>query len=101
MWIEWRQWVSAWLHRVADRIWIEDPVVVEPAPPMAGICVPVDFPALLRARFLVVQNESARPEASGEAKRHDVYARLIKDFPDVSKHVLANVIQIALEGRVK
>ena len=35
-------------------------------------------------------------DVSSEAKRHAVYARLIKDFPDVSRRELALAIEIAL-----
>ena len=35
-------------------------------------------------------------EASGEAKRHAVYAQLIKDFPAISHRNIAMAIEIAL-----
>ncbi len=35
-------------------------------------------------------------EASGEYKRHQVYAQLIKDFPRVSKRTIGLAIELAL-----
>jgi hypothetical protein len=40
--------------------------------------------------------EQARREASGESKHHQVYARLIKDFPDQPHRVLGLAIELAL-----
>ena len=42
-------------------------------------------------------NEHNR-EASGENKRHQVYARLLKDFPHRSHRKIALAIEAALEG---
>ena len=34
------------------------------------------------------------PDRSGESKRHQVYARLIKDFPTLPKRMLALAIEM-------
>ena len=39
---------------------------------------------------------TVNPALGGEAKRHQVYARLIKDFPDAPKRELSLAIELAL-----
>lgn len=39
--------------------------------------------------------------ASGEAKRHQVFAKMIKEFPGVRKRVLGLAIEMAMDERVK
>ena len=51
---------------------------------------------LLRARELTAV---PRPDGmGGEAKRHAVYARLIKDFPDTNKRALGLAIEMVLRA---
>ena len=49
---------------------------------------------ICRARTLCV--EWQRPDLSGEFKRHQVFARLIKEFPQVEHRKLALAIELAL-----
>jgi hypothetical protein len=51
-------------------------------------------PFLLRARELTATAELL--DASGEYKRHTVYAQLIKEFPQVAKRVLSLAIEQGL-----
>jgi hypothetical protein len=46
-----------------------------------------------RASALCFENEGS---ASGESKRHQVYARLIKEFPEAKKRRLALAIEVAM-----
>lgn len=56
----------------------------------------VNAEVLERAKVLT----STQPAAmGGEAKRHAVYARLIKDFPQHSKRELALAIELALSPK--
>jgi len=72
--------LAAWLRRLAA--WID---------------VPAPLDALAeRSYFLVRHQESQNPHSAGESKRHQVYARLIKEFPTRSKRELARAIEDAL-----
>ena len=51
---------------------------------------------LMRATELCVEAEKTFGSGYGEAKRHAVYAKLIKDFPQRTKGELADAIQIAV-----
>lgn len=53
-------------------------------------------PVLARAVALTREQESRWPERSGEAKRHQVYALLLKEFPDTSKRSVSRAIEDAL-----
>ena len=70
------------LREVAD--WIE------PA------CVSVGS---LGTRASVLVRQAEQLETSGEHKRHRVYARLIKDFPDIRPRVLGLAIEMAMQDR--
>jgi len=48
-----------------------------------------------RAKILVTSIDKA--EQSGEWKRHQVYARLIKEFPQISRKDLGLAIEIAVQ----
>jgi hypothetical protein len=76
-----RQTVATWLRRLAD--WI----CPLPPPPTTA----VDDRALVLARML-----QSMTKASGEYKRHEVYARLIKEFPAVPRRDLALAIELAV-----
>lgn len=52
--------------------------------------------ALDRAKGLCTYHDDASAKFSGEFRRHQVYARLIKDFPGVKKHRLGLLIEIAM-----
>ena len=54
----------------------------------------VSTPVLTRAATLIRDADTTL--SGGEAKRHTVYARLIKDFPGTSKRELALAIELAL-----
>jgi hypothetical protein len=75
-----RTTLAAWLRRLAA--WIDEP------PPLDALAE--------RAYALVRHEESQNPHSSGESKRHQVYARLIKEFPTRSKRVLSRAIEDAL-----
>jgi len=50
-----------------------------------------------RARVLCAeQDERCALGTSGEYKRHEVYARLLKEFPEVRKRNVALAIEVAL-----
>lgn len=50
----------------------------------------------LMLRASVLTKEPAAASLSGEAKRHQVYAKLIKEFPNESKRDLGLAIELAL-----
>ena len=57
---------------------------------------PKDLPPYLeRAAVLVAAID--RVEQGGEWKRHQVYARLIKEFPQISRKDLGLAIEIAVQ----
>jgi len=51
---------------------------------------------VLVQRARVLCDEWNRPDLSGEHKRHQVLARLVKEFPATSKKTLALAIELAL-----
>ncbi len=84
----WRQWMihaGLWLARLGG--W-ELPAPSAPAPLVPG-------PVLAQARALTWAIDAS--PMGGEAKRHAVYAQLIKLFPAVSKRDLALAIELALK----
>ena len=50
----------------------------------------------MMARVHELVSQVAPRDMGGEAKRHTVYAQLIKDYPDIAKRELALAIEIAL-----
>ena len=54
---------------------------------------------VLEAADGFVQHYEASPNIPGEAKRHQVYARLIKAFPETPKYVLGLAIELAVHRR--
>ena len=66
-------------------------VVIFPAPEPAG----QDSPLVARARILVADAE--RANASGEYKRHQVYARLLKEFPAERRRGCSKAIEKAMD----
>lgn len=81
------QTLARWLRRLADRLDPPVPVVPEDVP---------DSPYLSAARLLTEAVEARHGKGFGEAKRHQVYAALIKQFPDASKRALSRAIEDAL-----
>lgn len=59
-------------------------------------CIPITVSEYVM--FLCEKFERT-PEVSGEWKRHQVYAALIKEFPDISKRILALAIEVYLNRR--
>jgi hypothetical protein len=53
-------------------------------------------PLLDRARILVQEQNQRWPDRDGEAKRHQCYARLVKEFPTRAKREIARAIEDAL-----
>lgn len=69
--------IARWLRRLADYL--------DPPPPM-----------LARVKQLTDEWDGKLGAGFGEAKRHNVYAQLIKEFPKVSKRELAYAIEWVL-----
>ena len=64
-----------------------------------GAVFPVPSAALYasrRAANLIEWND--KKNLSGEGKRHQVYAQLLKDYPGVSKRDIAMAIELAMRG---
>ena len=51
-----------------------------------------------QARVLAVCEDLTHPGESGEYKRHQVYAKLLKSFPQADKQDLAFAIELGLRG---
>lgn len=84
-----RERVALWLHRVAAWIWTPPPRAVE-------------NPVLARALVLVdAVDTAADPEASGEFKRHIVYARLLKEFPTTRRRDVGLLVEAAVQQVLK
>ena len=78
-----RAGAARWLRRLA--VWVD---------------VPVEDALVTRARGLVTQAEQqAAPGTSGEFKRHQVYARLLKNFPSRAKADCASAIEQVIQER--
>ena len=52
----------------------------------------------LLKRAVMLTQDVEHIHLSGEAKRHQVYARLIKEFPDVARRQLSRTIEEALDA---
>lgn len=68
----WLRWAADWLDRIPD-------------------------PLLVRAKQLVAEADLSYPAGYGEAKRHHVYSRLLKEFP----HRVHSRIGLAIELAVR
>lgn len=117
MWREWCRRVGLWLAQHGG--WSEGQVIAPYAERLlrggvALAALQVQFDALYarmatsatvapevldRARVLTQDADTTL--SGGEAKRHAVYARLIKDFPATAKRELALAIELALFHTVK
>jgi len=51
----------------------------------------------LKARATVLINAAESFDASGEYKRHKVYAQLLKEYPDQKKHDLALIMELIIQ----
>jgi hypothetical protein len=86
-------WVLCLVVGFACGFWTRSrPVVLAPS---EAVEPAQDSPLLARARDLTGEAESLN--ASGEYKRHGVYARLLKEFPGESKRACAMAIEEALQ----
>ena len=77
-----RQHLARGLRWLAD--WLDPPVL----PEMSAI----------EAQALVWVRDMAAMSASGEYKRHQVYARLLKAFPDTPHRHVSQAIERAVEA---
>ena len=84
-----RRCVSLWLYRLAAWIWTPPPRTIE-NPVFARALVLVDAVA-----------QCTDPAASGEFKRHTVYARLLKEFPATRRRDVALFIEAAVQQVLK
>lgn len=80
---------GATLALVWWRLRPPSPVMVPPPPA-------TDDAVLTRARLLTLEQDMRWPDRSGEAKRHQVYAALVKEYPDLSRRRLSRAIEEAL-----
>ena len=80
-----RHWLAQWLCRVAQ--WIDVMPLQEPLWDSSPI----------RDRARVLTDKAELLDASGEYKRHTVYAALIKAFPDARRRDLALAIEHVLQ----
>jgi hypothetical protein len=76
-----KQWIARELRQGAE--WL-DPTPATPTSLLVAAAVP-----LVRAQRLI--------DSSGESKRHQVYADLIKRFPLVPKRLISRAIEDALD----
>lgn len=80
--------LASWLRHLADRL---DPPVVVPVP-VSPLSV------YEQAALVLINDQQARwPDRSGEAKRHQVLARLLKDFPSARERDLAFAIETMIQ----
>ena len=87
--VAWAEWIEPPLPTVETLQVVEEPQVE------SGVVIRVpEGPILTRAIELVLAHMNE--PMTGEAKRHAVYARLIKDFPSTLKRELAQSIEAAL-----
>ncbi len=57
---------------------------------------PPDLGLLITAAMPLIKAQNAYTDRSGEAKRHQVYASLIDQFPKVPRRLLSRAIEDAL-----
>jgi hypothetical protein len=76
-----RATLARWLRQLADLI--DPPQHTDPA-------------LLKEAGNLCFMQEVCWPGRSGEAKRHQVYSQLLKQFPDRNKRAVAKAIEAVL-----
>lgn len=87
--------LASWLRWLAE--WLDPLPVVEPTVIVQYVEKPaVDEALLSAAKILTHEWEVKLGPGFGEAKRHNVFARLVKQFPDKPKRDLSRVIEDAL-----
>jgi hypothetical protein len=67
-----------------------------PAPPSTDIVLTIPRDALFEAAKALVAQQQQWPDRSGEAKRHQVYAALLKAHPTAQRRAVALAIEAAL-----
>ena len=65
-------------------------------PPICERAHAPDTPLLISARIWTAWAEETFPDTSGEHKRHQVYARLLRIYPDARRRDVALAIELAL-----
>lgn len=80
-----KAWCAQQLRRLAD--WLDPP------PPVRTSLSPLEF----RAVALTQWQDGHWPDRDGEAKRHQVYAQLVKEWPDTSRREISRAIETALK----
>lgn len=83
--------VIRWLR--ALLLWLDPPPKVVPFP------APVLDPLDAEADRLVREADQMRGGPDGEYKRHVVYSRLLKLFPDRRKRDVAFAIELAIQAK--
>lgn len=71
--------------------------------PTPGYNIPIekeDDKLITACKILIVNWEDKDSALSGEAKRHQVYAKLIKIFPHINRKRLALMIELVISGCV-
>lgn len=79
--------IAALLRRLADALDPPTPVMVPELPNLF----------LDRVRALIARWDATLGPGFGEAKRHQVYAQLLKEYPDTRKRDLAFAIEQVLQ----
>jgi len=85
--------VKSWVIRLLRRLlaWLDPP-------PDPEIVIPVLDPVQALASQLITQ-ANALMDTTGEYRRHWVYAKLIKAFPDRRKRDLSMAIEVAVHAK--
>lgn len=109
MWREWCQRVGLWLAQrggwteaqviapYTERILAERNQLAQQIEGLrAKLATSAVVPPEIFARARALTNDAETTLTGGEAKRHAVYARIIKEFPATSKRELALAIELAL-----
>ena len=87
------------LHLIhALRAWINwiEPPPSPPVPDESSFTITLQKDALYEKALSLTAQASGWSTFSGEAKRHAVYARLQKDFPDLPHRTLGLIIEAVL-----
>ena len=81
------KWLAVKLRSIAA--WLD--------PPIEQFPVPTPEPSAFDLRVSELVRWGASLDGGGEYRRHQVYARLIKEFPDTPKRLIAFSIEKALQ----
>jgi hypothetical protein len=88
----------ALLRRLLYWLSPDDAAIVTERDQLRARLVPAAGPVWDRVQVLTAEQD-AIDGRSGEAKRHQVLARLLKDFPDTPTLTLSKLIDAAVEAR--